>query len=116
MYAPVTGVDAASYTSAMRVRRLNKEKNNWLLGILMDLIFGAGPWVLGVVIAARTRTIPACLCFCHQGLDAAKQLFTRTEGHRAHRARTLELYIASFENAAIAQVGTKIDRTKSPPL
>ena len=56
MYAPVTGVDAASYTSAMRVQRLNKEKNNWLLGMIMDLIFGAGPWVLGVVIASAGIT------------------------------------------------------------
>ena len=44
MYSAVTGVDQASYTSALRVKRLNKEPNNWLLGITLDLVLGAGPW------------------------------------------------------------------------
>ena len=56
MYSAVTGVDSASYASAMRVRRLNKQPNNWLLGITMDLLLGAGPWILGVTTAAAGLT------------------------------------------------------------
>lgn len=56
MYSAVTGVDAASYTAALRVKRLNKQPNNWLLGITMDVLLGAGPWVFGVAIAAAGLT------------------------------------------------------------
>jgi len=56
MYTSVSSVDLANYAAASRVKRLNKLSNNWIVGILLDLLFGAGPWVFGVAIAAAGLT------------------------------------------------------------
>ena len=57
-YASVaTGEGVATRAAMMREKRLNKAKNNWLGGIILDLAFGAGPWVLGVCIAALGFTV-----------------------------------------------------------
>lgn len=51
MYATVSTADeSATKAAKMRVKRLNKSKNNWIAGIAMDLIVGAGPWVAGAVV------------------------------------------------------------------
>lgn len=56
MYTAVSSADAASNAAKLRIKRLNKVKNNWILGISFDLLFGAGPWVAGVAIAAAGLT------------------------------------------------------------
>lgn len=53
----------------MRSKRLNKTPNNWMLGILLDLLLGAGPWVLGVSIVA------AGLTSFYMEVSAAKDTF-----------------------------------------
>ena len=59
---PKTGVNAAGVTSlpeltAMyRRKRLIKDKNNWILGITLDLVWGALPWILFSAIVATTVT------------------------------------------------------------
>ena len=58
MYASVaTGEDLATRAAVMRAKRLNKPKNNWVGGIALDLVLGAGPWVIGVCIAAVGLTV-----------------------------------------------------------
>jgi len=50
MYSTVaTSDDVVMRAASMRVKRLNKQSNNWVGGILMDLVIGAGPWVVGMV-------------------------------------------------------------------
>lgn len=49
MYGILPAEDAARSAAQMRVKRLNKPTNNWVLGVLFDLLFGAGPWVIGFV-------------------------------------------------------------------
>jgi hypothetical protein len=53
---PVASEDENKRAAAMRSKRLNKPKNNWMIGITMDLLFGAGPWVIGVAVAAAGLT------------------------------------------------------------
>ena len=49
--------DVAQRNAAeLRVRRLNKPKNLWWMGMLMDLIFGSGPWVIGSAVVAAALT------------------------------------------------------------
>lgn len=49
--------DVAQRNAAeLRIRRLNKPKNLWWMGMLMDLIFGAGPWVIGSAVVAAALT------------------------------------------------------------
>jgi hypothetical protein len=38
--------------ATMRRKRLNKEPNRWGQAILLDLVFGAGPWVIGTCVVA----------------------------------------------------------------
>jgi hypothetical protein len=56
MYSAVSSVDAANYAAAARAKRLNKPSNMWFVGMAMDLLLGAGPWLLGVAIAASCLT------------------------------------------------------------
>lgn len=46
--------DAAARAASLRKKRLNKPKNNLWLGVLMDLIWGAGPWVLFWIVICCT--------------------------------------------------------------
>jgi hypothetical protein len=69
MYSAVSSVDAANYAAAARAKRLNKPKNNWIAGMLIDLIFGAGPWVFGVAIAAVGLTV------IYREVEGAKDTF-----------------------------------------
>lgn len=56
-YAPISpATDLTVYTAAARARRLNKPKNNWILGVGFDLLLGAGPWVFGVASVAAGLT------------------------------------------------------------
>lgn len=56
MYSAVSSADAAAYAASARMKRLNKPTNMWIVGIAFDLLFGAGPWVFGVAIAAAGLT------------------------------------------------------------
>lgn len=56
-YATILSEDVASRTAVMRAKRLNKVSNNWVLGVFMDIVFGAGPWVMGVAVAAAGLTV-----------------------------------------------------------
>jgi hypothetical protein len=58
MYAavPIAANDLPAFTAQARARRLNKGTNNWVLGITLDLLLGAGPWVYAVAIAAAVLT------------------------------------------------------------
>lgn len=69
-YQTISTADAAGYAANARVKRLNKPSNNWILGMLMDLIFGAGPWVAGVAIVASG------LSAIYLQVDGAKETFT----------------------------------------
>lgn len=49
--------DVAQRNAAeLRARRLNKPKNNWLMGMGFDLLFGCGPWVVGSALMAAALT------------------------------------------------------------
>lgn len=53
----------------MRRKRLNKPKNNWIAGMAMDLIFGAGPWVVGMIV------ICAGMVAMYENVDGAAGTF-----------------------------------------
>jgi len=44
--------DTKRLAAENRRKRLNKEDNNWLLGIAFDVLFGALPWTLGAALVA----------------------------------------------------------------
>ena len=44
MFKAVPTGDITALAASNRAKRLNKEPNNWLLGMGMDLLFGALPW------------------------------------------------------------------------
>ena len=50
MYQQVDDITRLAATN--RAKRLNKEQNNFVLGMLYDLIFGALPWTLGAALVA----------------------------------------------------------------
>ena len=52
MYTSVNSGDITSLAASNRAKRLNKEANNWLLGMANDLLFGALPWTLGAALVA----------------------------------------------------------------
>jgi len=56
MYAAVAPVADATYAASARRNRLNKAPNNWVVGITLDVLLGAGPWVIGVAIVAAGLT------------------------------------------------------------
>jgi hypothetical protein len=51
-YSIVQADEIAQSASLLRRKRLNKVKNNWLLGITYDVLFGALPWVVGAASVA----------------------------------------------------------------
>lgn len=61
--------DIQAYTAKARLKRLNKGKNNWCLGITMDLLLGAGPWVVGAAGVA------AGLAVIYKEVDGAASTF-----------------------------------------
>ena len=52
MYTPVAVAGGGDPAARMRAARLNKPQNNMWLGVILDLLLGAGPWVFGVAIVA----------------------------------------------------------------
>jgi hypothetical protein len=73
MYAAVNGnVDVlASRAAVLRKKRLNKPKNNWILGILLDLLLAAAPWVVGMV------ALCVIILLMYDNLDGAAATFTQ---------------------------------------
>tara|TARA_B110000971_G_C20029558_1_gene510671 strand:- start:428 stop:1528 length:1101 start_codon:yes stop_codon:yes gene_type:complete len=70
MYSAITPTqETASRAAMLRRKRLNKISNNWLLGVSMDLLFGAGPWVFGML------AICAGLVSIYDEVDAAPATF-----------------------------------------
>ena len=55
-YNLVQADEIAASASILRRKRLNKPKNNWCLGMTMDLVLGAGPWVVGSAAVAAGLT------------------------------------------------------------
>jgi len=55
-YAALPPEIAQRNAAELRVRRLNKQPNNWLMGVFMDLLLGCGPWILGAAVAAAVLT------------------------------------------------------------
>jgi len=53
----------------MRRKRLNKERNHWGVAILLDLLWGAGPWIVGVAAVASG------LYVVHEHVDGAPAVF-----------------------------------------
>ena len=53
----------------MRRKRLNKEENNWGLALVLDLLFGIGPWVAGACALA------GILFAIHEEVDGAPKTF-----------------------------------------
>jgi len=57
MYSSVAVTeDTATRAAALRVSRLNKITNNWVGGVALDLLLGAGPWVIGMVALCAVMT------------------------------------------------------------
>ena len=69
MYSQVSPMDGAAYAAAARAKRLNKPSNNWILGMAMDLLFGAGPWVVGMIVICAITTV------LYENVDGAKETF-----------------------------------------
>lgn len=69
MYGIIPTAEAARTAAQMRVKRLNKPKNNWALGVFNDLVFGAGPWVIGFV------AICSGLVAIYENVDGANDTF-----------------------------------------
>ena len=69
MYASVTSEDVATRAASMRVKRLNKPKNNWIFGITLDLILGAGPWIVGMI------AICSIILVLYDNVDGATETF-----------------------------------------
>jgi hypothetical protein len=61
--------EVATRSAALRRKRLNKPNNNWFAGMSMDLLFGAGPWVLGMV------AICAGMVALYENVDGAADTF-----------------------------------------
>ena len=70
-YGVVPAEDAARSAAQMRSKRLNKTTNNWVLGVSMDLLLGAGPWVVGFV------AICAGLVSIYENVDEASETFSK---------------------------------------
>ena len=55
----------------LRRKRLNKEKNNWMLAILLDGLLGAGPWIVG------TCAFATALWAIHENVDGAAETYKK---------------------------------------
>jgi hypothetical protein len=52
MYKTAVGDELVRLAADNRRKRLNKEENNFVLGMLYDLLFGALPWTVGAALVA----------------------------------------------------------------
>ncbi len=55
--------------AAMRRKRLNKEPNDWCMAIVLDFLWGAGPWIVG------TCAVAVGLWAIHEHVDGAPATF-----------------------------------------
>jgi hypothetical protein len=62
--------EAAARAAQLRKKRLNKPANNLCLGVTLDLIFGAGPWI------AYWLILCGILVPLHQYVDGATDVFS----------------------------------------
>ena len=70
MYTTIPATqEAATRSAALRRMRLNKPNNNWIAGMAMDLVFGAGPWVVGMI------AICAGMVSVYENVDGASDTF-----------------------------------------
>ena len=61
----------------MRRKRLNKEPNNWCGAIVNDLLWGAGPWIVG------TCAVATALWAIHENVDDAPATFKKFDSPAA---------------------------------
>jgi hypothetical protein len=66
---PTAGDDLVQYAAVARARRLNKSDRNWVLGLILDIIFGILPWVLG------SAAVAAILTAIYKNVDDAPATF-----------------------------------------
>jgi hypothetical protein len=59
--------------AAMRRKRLNKEPNRWGQAIVLDLLWGAGPWLVG------TCALAVALWAIHENVDGAPETFRKVD-------------------------------------
>jgi len=59
--------------ATMRRKRLNKEPNHWGQAVFLDLLFGAGPWVVGTCLVALA------LWAIHENVDGAPSTYKRLD-------------------------------------
>jgi len=57
--------------AAMRRKRLNKEPNHWGQAVVLDLLWGAGPWIVG------TCAVAVALWAIHENVDEAPRVFRK---------------------------------------
>ena len=70
MYAAIVPTQgSANRAAALRDKRLNKIPNNWVWGMGVDLLMGAGPWIVGMV------AICAGLMAIYSEIDGASETF-----------------------------------------
>ena len=62
-----------------RRKRLNKESNDWCLAIVLDLLFGAGPWIVG------TCAVASALWAIHENVDGAPATYKTFDAPAGHR-------------------------------
>ena len=55
----------------MRRKRLNKEPNHWCEAVTLDLLVGAGPWLVG------TCAVAVGLWLVHENVDGAPDVYTQ---------------------------------------
>ena len=55
----------------LRRKRLNKEENNWMLAILLDVLLGGGPWIVG------TCAFATALWSIHEKVDGAAETYKK---------------------------------------
>lgn len=68
-YAALPPEVAQRNAAELRVRRINKQVNNWFGGMFFDLMLGAGPWVVGIAAVA------AGLTALYENVDGAADTF-----------------------------------------
>lgn len=68
---------AQQQLAEMRRKRLNKEPNDWCSAIALDLVWGAGPWLVGTCAAALA------LWAIHENVDNAPDTFKKFDSPAA---------------------------------
>lgn len=66
---PNAGDDLVQYAALARTRRLNKSDRSWVLGLVLDVIFGVLPWVAGSALVATA------LALIYKNVDGAPAVF-----------------------------------------